>query len=62
MIGGSGGGVLIVWMISYINCFKVVVVFYFVINWESFNFMVDIVFWILVYWFLGMFWDYVENY
>lgn len=62
VIGGLGGGVLIVWIVGYIDCFVVVVVVKFVINWISFVLIVDFYFFFVDYWFFGKLWDNIEYY
>lgn len=60
VIGGSGGGVLIVWIVGMIDWFCVVVVVKLVINWYSFVLIFDVYNFYYKYWFLGLFWEYVE--
>ncbi len=59
--GGSGGGVLTSWVIGRSNRFKAAVIFYPVIEWESFNLTTDIPF-VNYYWFPGEPWKHREHY
>lgn len=59
--GGSGGGVLTSWMIGKTNRFKAAIIYYPVIEWESFNLTTDIPF-VNNYWFPGVPWKHREHY
>lgn len=59
--GGSGGGVLTSWMIGRTDRFKAAIIYYPVIEWESFNLTTDIP-WTTYYWFPGEPWKHRDHY
>lgn len=59
--GGSGGGVLSSWLIGRTDRFKAAVIYYPVIDWESFNLTTDIP-WTITYWFPGVPWENRDHY
>lgn len=60
--GGSGGGVLTAWMIGHTDRFRAALVFYPVINWESFALTADMAPMAVSNWFPGFPWDNRDNY
>jgi acylaminoacyl-peptidase len=60
--GGSGGGVLSAWMIGRTDRFKAALIFYPVINWETFTLTADMAARSASNWFPGLPWDQRENY
>lgn len=59
--GGSGGGVLTAWMIGRTDRFKAAIIYYPVIEWESFNLTTDIPY-VNTYWFPGVPWENRDHY
>jgi acylaminoacyl-peptidase len=60
--GGSGGGVLTAWMIGRSQKFKAALIFYPVINWETFSLTADMSARSVSNWFPGLPWEDRENY
>jgi acylaminoacyl-peptidase len=60
--GGSGGGVLSAWMIGRTPRFKAALIFYPVINWETFSLTADMSARSVSNWFPGLPWEDRENY